>query len=554
MVEYENILSRIKEILKDHPQGLNIRSISKEVNINRMSVAKYLEVLTARGSVDFRVVGNSKIFFLAQQVPPSTLFKYSSHLIVVLNQHLRIIQVNDAFLKYSDTSKQELLNSKMDETGIDIIDNPDILSAVSDQLRGIEKRIELDIENESGSFFYSVNLIPIVFEDLTPGIILLYEDITKRKKTEIALKKSKEKYETLFNCVNDAIVITDLKGRFLEVNDTFIERFGYSREELLLLEFRPEYFDLAECYKSIKSKSNELFENSPFLFETVVATKHGVLIPHEISCQLIDYMGEKVILCIGRDVSRRNKDDDTLKESDILYRTIFENTRIPTIVIAEDNLITLANTVCENITGIPKDDIIGRDFMEFVHQDDIEQILKYHQIRRVDQNLAPNNYVFRLMDSAGDVHECLMNINMIAGTNCSIASITDITEYMEIIDNLKKNEKAYMEFLYNIGVPIFETGAYGNITYLNKMAMIKTGYDTDDIKKGLHVKQLLAPECHDSAVLSRKAYDEGEEVKDLKITVLKKDSTPFPIIMNSSPIYKDNKISGTRCYFIDDSD
>jgi len=553
MVEYENILSQIKELLKDHPKGLNIRSISKEININRMSVAKYLEVLTARGMVDYRVVGNSKIFSLAQQVPLSTLFKFSSNLIVVLNQHLQIIQVNDAFLKYANASKQEIINSKLVETGLDITNDTKILSAVSDVLRGNEKNIELDIIGDGEKYFYNVNLTPIVFEDLTPGIILFYEDITTRKNTEIALNKNKEKYETLFNCVNDAIVITDLKGNFLEINDTFIDRFGYSREELLISDFRPENFHLMEFYKKIKILSNELFETGSVFFETTLITKNGISIPHEISCRLINFMGEKAILFIGHDTHERSKADDTLKDSEITYRTIFENNRIATIVVDEDASIILANTGWEYLTGISKEESTGRSFTEFIHHNDIEQMLKYHQIRRVDQNLAPNNYEFRLINPMGEVYECLLNINMIPGTRNSIASITDIREYKYTIENFENNEKVHREFLDGLPVPVFETGAYGNITYFNRNAMEKTGYDNEDILKGLHFRQLLKQDKHDLAVTNRKKIVEGSKIKDLKLTVLKKDGTDLPMILYSTPVYKNNKFSGTRGYIIDDT-
>ncbi len=52
---------RILEKIKKHPEGLTILSISQETGINRVTVSKYVLVLSAEGQVSMRNVGTAKL-------------------------------------------------------------------------------------------------------------------------------------------------------------------------------------------------------------------------------------------------------------------------------------------------------------------------------------------------------------------------------------------------------------------------------------------------------------------------------------------------------------
>ncbi len=62
---------RIRRTLRFRPGGMTISEIAKQTHIIRNSVSKHLEVLWIGGQADMRVVGNAKVFSLAQRVPMS---------------------------------------------------------------------------------------------------------------------------------------------------------------------------------------------------------------------------------------------------------------------------------------------------------------------------------------------------------------------------------------------------------------------------------------------------------------------------------------------------
>ncbi|MDO9262391.1 MAG: PAS domain S-box protein, partial [Desulfosalsimonadaceae bacterium] len=88
-------------------------------------------------------------------------------------------------------------------------------------------------------------------------IVGVSRDISKRIIAENSLKKSEEKYRSLFESSRDVIYITTLDGEIIEYNPAGVELFGYSREEvignsILTLYHNPD--DRAKFIEAIRQK------------------------------------------------------------------------------------------------------------------------------------------------------------------------------------------------------------------------------------------------------------------------------------------------------------
>lgn len=67
MVGYREELALIKSQLKAHPRGPTITEVARLININRNSIAKYLDVLVTSGEVEEKDIGPAKVFFATKK-------------------------------------------------------------------------------------------------------------------------------------------------------------------------------------------------------------------------------------------------------------------------------------------------------------------------------------------------------------------------------------------------------------------------------------------------------------------------------------------------------
>lgn len=149
-------------------------------------------------------------------------------------------------------------------------------------------------------------------------IIVMFQmfDINERKEHELKLELSEAKFRSIFNSVNDAIYITDLKGNFLEVNNVACDALGYSKDELLKMQ-RWEIM-LHRSPEETEKKINAVLKHIELFSETVHVTRDGTLIPVELSSRIIDYEGKKAIISIARDLSESKRAEMLLKSNDEL--------------------------------------------------------------------------------------------------------------------------------------------------------------------------------------------------------------------------------------------
>jgi len=117
MIPDQEKIARIKRLLKSRPKGLAISDISHTLKLNRNSVAKYLEILLITGDVEVRLYGNAKVYSLAQRVPISSLLKFATELILILDSDFRVIDVNDNFLSFFSLGKDDLIGTDFRTSG-----------------------------------------------------------------------------------------------------------------------------------------------------------------------------------------------------------------------------------------------------------------------------------------------------------------------------------------------------------------------------------------------------------------------------------------------------
>jgi diguanylate cyclase (GGDEF)-like protein/PAS domain S-box-containing protein len=84
---------------------------------------------------------------------------------------------------------------------------------------------------------------PIFVDGRVAGVQGVLADVTELKQAEQALRDSEKRYRTLFQDTRDAINITTRDGQVLDANQSFLDLFGYAREDLAGLNAKELYID-----------------------------------------------------------------------------------------------------------------------------------------------------------------------------------------------------------------------------------------------------------------------------------------------------------------------
>jgi PAS domain S-box-containing protein len=155
----------------------------------------------------------------------------------------------------------------------------------------------------------------------------------------------------------------------------------------------------------------------------------------------MDVGGRRISGGVGiiEDITERKQTEDALRESEELYRTIFDNTGTSMILIEEDMTISISNGEFVRNTGYSSDEINGRmKWTEIIHPDDLGRMIEQHTLRREKHGVALPSYEFRYITKTGDIRDTLLTIKLVPGTKKSIASLINITERKKAEDKLQQ--------------------------------------------------------------------------------------------------------------------
>lgn len=132
----------------------------------------------------------------------------------------------------------------------------------------------------------------------------------EKQQAERALRESEEKYSNLFRFSNDGIFLYDLDGRILDANQRVLDKFGYSRAELLAMAV-PELHP-PEVLEVSLSAFEQIAADGVVNFEITFRKKSGDVFPAEVSSSLFEFGGKRVIQGIVRDITGRKRLEEEL--------------------------------------------------------------------------------------------------------------------------------------------------------------------------------------------------------------------------------------------------
>jgi len=203
MENYQEEIEKIKTILQENPKGMTVSDISRKIKINRNSVAKYLDIMLLSGHVELITFGPAKVFFPSRRVPIKSMLNYTSEYILVFDKELKIIMINDPFLKFIKSERDKILGQNLNEVILPVFDNSvDIPLRINEAIEGKTFIKDIDFKNKDEDVFFKIRIIPTAFEDGRHGVTIIARDDTDRKLAEKALRDSEKNFKKLLENMN----------------------------------------------------------------------------------------------------------------------------------------------------------------------------------------------------------------------------------------------------------------------------------------------------------------------------------------------------------------
>ncbi len=194
--------------------------------------------------------------------------------------------------------------------------------------------------------------------------ISFLRDITKRKKTDDALKESEERFKGLLESAPDAIVIAGNDGNILIANKQTEQLFGYTKDEIIGQKVElliPQRFQKNHPEHRNKFFSEPKVRGMGIGLELFGTRKNGEEFPVEISLSPLKTSDGIIVSAAIRDITERKKAEKELKDSNERFLKIFNDNSIAmTLSQIKTNKITHANKRFYSSFGYTKEEVIGK--------------------------------------------------------------------------------------------------------------------------------------------------------------------------------------------------
>lgn len=254
---------------------------------------------------------------------------------------------------------------------------------------------------------------------------------------------SDRRYQALFECCPDAVLITRPEGRIISANPAACALFGAPESEIcsagragIMDPTDPRHFELVQ--------KREL--NGQVRGEATFVRKDGTRFLAELNSVIIgEEPAGRLAFVILRDITDRRKQEEALQEAVQRLQTIFDNAGVGIGEVDADGQVLMVNDRHCEITGRARDEVVGNVNQILWHPEDSDRCLRLQeQLKsgRIQSYKDERRYI----RPDGEIVWVRVNARRLPSPDGTpprrLVIVEDITEQKETERRLRESEEA----------------------------------------------------------------------------------------------------------------
>ncbi len=365
---------------------------------------------------------------------------------------------------------------------------------------------------------------------------------TKRKKTAepLILVKKKEVGSEMFQSIaelgNDGILVFDERHQIEFANRMASEITGYSNKELLKMSV------LSLLGKPHPSFIEDLFIHPERYGEKTCSqiqlpASNGEIKEAEICIALAKTpLGARKGYAYLRDITESKRMERRIQEATQQFEKIAEMGDDGILVFDQAFKIIFANQMASEMTGIPKEDLIGRNFFSVIGKED-KQFLEGTVTRGVGigEKLCTEMNILTSQGHVKDAEVCIALAESDTGEVKTYAYIRDITERKKFERDLKDSEEKLRNLFERVRHGLFISSKEGKFLDCNQALLDMLEYPTKEEFLKIDIAQDLYVNPDDRKTFQERIEREGH-IKDMEVEFKRKNGDKITVLQTSHPI------------------
>jgi PAS domain S-box-containing protein len=312
------------------------------------------------------------------------------------------------------------------------------------------------------------------------GMVGAFLDISERKEAEERLRQAKQEWERTFDAIVDPVMIADVHHRIIKANKAMADKLGIS----------PADAEGLVCYNAVHGAgepplfcphSELLADGQPHSVEIYEKLLGGYFI---VSVSpLFNLQGEVYgSVHYVRDITERKKAEDHLKESEIRFKTIFDNTKDGLIVAdIESKQFVLGNSIICRMLGYEEEELKRMNVRGIHPSEDLPHVFEqFEKLARGEMTIAEKIAVKRKDGTLfyADINTSHFTLD---GKECLLGAFRDVTDRERAKDALRDSEQKLKAIVYGSPIPQFVIDHGHRVIYWNDALAELTGIKADEM-------------------------------------------------------------------------